>query len=224
MKKILNKLIILLLAFCVVGCGGKDESSDSNKVNIKDVSDFSESKGMVNYFTIDDYKISIPETVGEYENYLKQIGDVTLGDTGKSSFDETIEANGVSSMVQYLSVITEDDEEHRFIVRYENTSDEEISVAEAKVTYIEIKYDALSEQSYDRAIDSIVIYANGEEIPMRTKTKMEDVGEVCGLPEQNTDGRLRYTDDEGYEYIFDCSTEMRKGVFRGLIIKYPGSI
>lgn len=223
-KKVLKAFVVFTLMFSIVGCSKESSGSSSKntKVNIKTPADFKESDGLVNYFTIEDHKFSIPKTVGEYENYLKQIGTVTLGDTGNSSFDETMKANSISSMVAYLNVETDEGDEHHFIVRYENTSNKEISIAEAKITYLELRYDSLSEQDYEKTFDSIVVYVNHKEVPIFDKTKMEDIGDACGkLPEQNTDGRIQYTDDKGYVYIFDCSTELRNGIFRGLIIKYP---
>ena len=84
-KKIMAVLMTFVLSMSLVGCS--NDSSDkktttSSSIKIKDVSDFQEFDGMIKYFTMDDKKIAIPETVGEYANYLSQVGTVTLNDTG----------------------------------------------------------------------------------------------------------------------------------------------
>ena len=88
-----------VLSMSLVGCS--NDSSDkkttskktttSSSTKIKDVSDFQEFDGMIKYFTMDDKKIAIPETVGEYANYLSQVGTVTLNDTGDKVEDVELE-------------------------------------------------------------------------------------------------------------------------------------
>ena len=56
---------------------------------------------------------------------------------------------------------------------------------------------------------------------MDTKTKLTKFYNEIGGPEQETDGRLQYSDDLGYKYTFDCCNENRTGLFRGIIIEYP---
>ncbi|OUQ02159.1 hypothetical protein [Thomasclavelia spiroformis] len=199
----------------------KDNNVEETSVDIKTVDDFQESQGLIKYFTIEDKNFSIPETVGEYANYLSQIGTVTLNDTGNSVEEEEIDANGISSMVAYLNVETEDGDVQRFYVRYENTSDDAIPVAQAKITQIEVKYDPLSEFKYEKAFDSITVVTENYTFEMDGKEDIDSFFDELGNPEHVTDGRLDYSDSLGYKYTFDCCNENRKGIFRGFIIKYP---
>ena len=137
----------------------KDNNVEETSVDIKTVDDFQESQGLIKYFTIEDKNFSIPETVGEYANYLSQLGTVTLNDTGNSVEDEEIDANGISSMVAYLNVETSDGQSQRFPVRYENDTDKKIPVAEARVTQIEVKYDSLSTFDYEKVFETVKMEA-----------------------------------------------------------------
>lgn len=229
-KKIISVLMVCVLMLGLTGC--REEESDSGKkpvgddkptVEIKTVDDFQESEGLVKYFTIEDYQFSIPETVGEYANYLSQLGTVTLNDTGNSVEDETLNANGISSMVAYLNVETDEGDNQHFLVRYENPTDDEITVAEAKVTQIEVKYDPYSESDFEKVYDSIEVVTDEYTFKMNAKTNLHKFYNNLGDPEHATDGRLDYSDDLGYKYTFDCCNENRKGLFRGFIIKYPVS-
>ena len=111
LKKIVALLMTCVLSMSLVGCSTSDSSdktttekpATSNSIKIKDVNDFQEADGLIKYFTIDDKKIAIPETVGEYVNYLSQVGTVTLNDTGDKVEDVELDANGISSMAAYLS-------------------------------------------------------------------------------------------------------------------------
>lgn len=105
---------------------------------------------MIKYFTMDDKKIAIPETVGEYANYLSQVGTVTLNDTGDKVEDVELEGNGISSMAAYLNVELDSGDEAHFYLRYENPTKKTISVAEASVTFIEVKYDEYAVEEYDK--------------------------------------------------------------------------
>lgn len=231
LKKLISVTMVLMLSLTLTGCSffDGDKKSNSNnttteqKIKIKTVDDFKESEGLIRYFTIEDEKFAIPETVGEYANYLSQLGKVTLNNTGESVDDVELDAGGISSMAAFLNVETDDGDEARFYIRYENTTDDDITVAEASVTYLEIKYDIYSENEYDKAFNSIVVYlGNGKKIPLKTSYKMERVSGLIGAsPEQNTDGRLHYSDNLGRKYIFDCCNENRNGAFRGFIIEYP---
>ena len=79
-KKIMAVLMTFVLSMSLVGCS--NDSSDkkttpkktttSSSIKIKDVNDFQEFDGMIKYFTMDDKKIAIPETVGEYANYRSE--------------------------------------------------------------------------------------------------------------------------------------------------------
>ena len=147
-KKVVALLMTCVLSMSLVGCSTSDSSdktttkkpATSNSIKIKDVNDFQEADGLIKYFTIDDKKIAIPETVGEYANYLSQVGTVTLNDTGDKVEDVELDANGISSMAAYLSVELDSGDVARFYLRYENPTKKAISVAEASVTFIEVKY------------------------------------------------------------------------------------
>lgn len=228
LKKLLSILTVAALTFSLTGCSFFDDNqtggSSKNKttsIQIKTPEDFKESEGLVRYFTIEDYNFSIPETVGEYANYLSQLGTVTLNETGKSVDDVEINAGGISSMAAYLTVETEDGEKARFYVRYENNTEDDITVAEASVTYIEVKYDALSEMDYDKVFSDIQVITSDYTFKLNDKRGYKRFWDELGNPLKNIDGRLEYSDDLGYTYTFDCCTENRNGVFRGFIIEYP---
>ena len=164
-KKIVALLMTCVLSMSLVGCSTSDSSdktttkkpATSNSIKIKDVNDFQEADGLIKYFTIDDKKIAIPETVGEYANYLSQVGTVTLNDTGDKVEDVELDANGISSMAAYLSVELDSGDVARFYLRYENPTKKAISVAEASVTFIEVKYDEYAEEEYDKAAKDVVV-------------------------------------------------------------------
>ena len=167
LKKLCTLFISAGLIFGLTACSktdtkgnntdSKDNKIEETSVNIKTVDDFQESQGLIKYFTIEDKNFSIPETVGEYANYLSQLGTVTLNDTGNSVDDEEIDANGISSMVAYLNVETSDGQSQHFPVRYENDTNKKAPVAEARVTQIEVKYDNLSTFDYEKVFDSIEV-------------------------------------------------------------------
>ena len=174
-KKIMAVLMTFVLSMSLVGCS--NDSSDkkttpkktttSSSIKIKDVSDFQEFDGMIKYFTMDDKKIAIPETVGE------------------------------------------------------NPTKKTISVAEASVTFIEVKYDEYAEEEYDKAAKGIEVETSEGTLALNNKVKYAQVRKLFGDPEQETDGRFHYTDDAGYKYMFDCCNENRNGIFRGFSIEYP---
>lgn len=232
LKKLMGIMLTLVLTLSLTGCSffDGDSNTDDNKtgdtqendsVKIKTVDDFAESQGLVKYFTVNDYKFALPETVGEYANYLEQLGTVTLNETGQSVNDVELNAGGVSSMAAYLKVTTEDDEEARFYVRYENKTDDDIPVAEATVNFIEVKYDALSSNDYDKVFSDIEVITDVYTFELNDKRGFKRFFNELGDPIKNIDGRLDYSDDLGYTYTFDCCNENRNGVFRGFIVKYP---
>lgn len=231
LKKLISMTMVLMLSLTLTGCsffeGDKKPSGNNTtteqKMKIKTVDDFKESEGLVKYFTIDDKKFAIPETVGEYANYLSQLGKVTLNNTGESVDDVELDAGGISSMAAFLTVETDDGDEARFYVRYENTTDDTITVAEATVTYIEVKYDALSENDYDKVFSDIQVVTSDYTFKLNDKRGYKRFYNELGDPIKNIDGRLDYNDDLGYTYTFDCCNENRNGIFRGFIIKYPSN-
>ena len=123
-KKFMLLFFSLFLVIGLTACNQEENNSSDNSSNnstsrdvtVKTVADFQESTGLVKYFTIEDKNFSIPETVGEYANYLSQLGTVTLNDTGNSVEEEEIKANGISSMVAYLNVETEDSDYGAYII------------------------------------------------------------------------------------------------------------
>lgn len=232
LKKLMGIMLTLVLTLSLTGCSffeddtntdetKASETSKDDSVKIKTVNDFTESQGLVKYFTVNDYKFALPETVGEYANYLEQLGTVTLNETGKSVDDVELNAGGVSSMAAYLKVTTDDNEEARFYVRYENKTDDEIPVAEATVNFIEVKYDALSSNDYDKVFEDIEVITDVYTFELNDKRGFKRFYNELGDPIKNIDGRLDYSDDLGYTYTFDCCNENRNGVFRGFIVKYP---
>ena len=227
LKKLLTVGLALTMMFAVTACSSKD--SDSAKPNDNNTSDntkqerpFTESNGLIKYFTINDEKIPLPETVGEYVKYLEKIGTkVELGDTGKS-VDEApkVDAGGISSMVAYLKVYLDDSDWQWFGIRYKNDTDKKQSVADCKVTQITLDYDTIMEEENHHSIKTTVfITDNDQEIPMDGKFSSGKIAKLIGNPPQNTDGHWHYTDDQGYKYEF--VTENQKGILTRLAITYP---
>ena len=227
LKKLLTVGLALTMMFAVTACSSKD--SDSDKPNDNNTSDntkqerpFTESNGLIKYFTINDEKIPLPETVGEYVKYLEKIGTkVELGDTGKS-VDEApkVDAGGISSMVAYLKVYLDDSDWQWFGIRYKNDTDKKQSVADCKVTQITLDYDTIMEEENHHSIKTTVfITDNDQEIPMDGKFSSGKIAKLIGNQPQNTDGHWHYTDDQGYKYEF--VTENQKGILTRLAITYP---
>lgn len=225
-KKITAVLMAFVLSMSLVGCSKSSDkdsskSTTSSSIKVKDVSDFQEFDGLIKYFTIDGKKVAIPETVGEYANYLSQVGKVTLNDTDKKVEDVDLDAEGISSMAAYLSVELDSGDVARFYLRYENPTKKTISVAEASVTFIEVKYDVYAEEEYDKAAKGVEVETSEGTLALDNKVKYAQVKRMLGEPSQETDGRFHYTDDAGYKYMFDCCNENRNGIFRGFSIEYP---
>lgn len=223
-KKLGSILLALLMMVSLSACSDSNDdggNTGSSDIKIKTTADFVESDGIVKYFTIEDQKFAIPETVGEYANYLETLGTVTLNDTGENIDDVELDAGGVSSMVAYLNVETEDGDNAHFYVRYENKTDDTISVSQASVTRIEVKYDVLSENDFDKVFDSVVVTTDKGDFELDNKTDIHDFYDELGDTDQATDGRLTYNSDNGYKYTFDCCNENAEGIFRGFIIEYP---
>ena len=134
----------------------------------------------------------------------------------------TVVAAGIiSSMAAYLSVELDSGDVAHFYLRYENPTKKTISVAEASVTFIEVKYDEYAEEEYDKAAKGIEVETSQGTLALNNKVKYAQVRKLFGDPEQETDGRFHYTDDAGYKYMFDCCNENRNGIFRGFSIEYP---
>ena len=225
-KKLLTIALACIMSISLTDCSSSKEnkgssSSTNTSIKVKTADDFKESDGLVKYIVINNYDVAIPERVGDLASYLEQMGTVTLNDTGKKVEDVTLDAKGISSMVAYLDLETDDGSESRIYVRYENDTNDEISVAEAKITRLEIKNDLYAEQEYERGLASVEVVTDNYTFKMDTKTKLTKFYNEIGGPEQETDGRLQYSDDLGYKYTFDCCNENRTGLFRGIIIEYP---
>lgn len=235
LKKSLNLCLVLTMMFGLTACSKDDPDpkpvdNDNNNTNRTDditsqERPFTESGGLIKYFTIEEEKICLPETVGEYVRYLEKIGSrVELGDTGKSIEDAPkLNAGGVSSMVAFLKVYLNDaeDEWQWFGIRYKNDTKKDLSVADCKVTQITLDYDTIMEEENHHGINSIVFIINeDEELPMNGKiTSHKDIFKMLGNPVQNTDGHLHYNDDQGYKY--EMVTENKKGVLTRMVITYP---
>ncbi len=231
LKKSLSLCLVLTMMFGLTACSNDDSKPDSdNQTNptdnavTKEERPFTESDGLIKYFTINGENVCLPETVGEYVKYLEKIGTkVELGDTGKT-VDEAPELNagGVSSMVAFLKVYLDDseDEWQWFGIRYENDTDEDLPVADCKVTQITLDYDTITEEENHHGIDSIVFITNeNEEIPMDGKYASNKIYKLIGAAQQNTDGHLHYSDDQGYKY--EMVTENQKGILTRMVITYP---
>ena len=232
LKKSLSLCLVLTMMFGLTACSMEDSKPDSDnpapstkETVTKKERPFTESKGLIKYFTIAEEKICLPETVGEYVKYLEKIGaKVELGDTGKT-IDEAPEVNagGISSMVAFLKVYLDDaeDEWQWFGIRYENNTKKSLEVADCKVTQITLDYDTITEEENHHGINSIVFITNGdEEIPMNGKTTShKHIFKMLGNPVQNTDGHLHYSDDQGYNY--EMVTENQKGILTRMVITYP---
>lgn len=225
-KNMLKKICVIGMTLCmlfgVTACGANSNSSSSgnkSSVTTKKERPFTESKGLIKYFKINDEKICLPETVGEYVSYLKKIGTkVELGDTGKS-VDEADELNagGVSSMVAFLKVYLDDDNWQWFGIRYENDTKKLLPVSECKVTQITLDYDTINEEENHYGIDSIVFVTQDDsEVPMDGKYNKYS---VFGAPSQETDGHLYFYDEQGYKY--EMVAENKKGILTRVAITYP---
>lgn len=230
LKKLLTVGLALTMMFGLTACSTDDSDSDDNSLTTTTTTPttqerpFTESDGLIKYFTINDEKIPLPETVGEYVRYLEKLGNkVELGDTGKT-VDETsdLAAGGISSMVAFLKVYSDDfeDEWQWFGVRYENDTNKKQAVADCKVTQITLDYDTIMEEENHHNIKTIVFITNEDnEIPMNGKLSSTNLKKLIGWPEQNTDGHWHYTDAQGYKYEF--VTENQKGILTRLAITYP---
>lgn len=233
LKKLLSICLVLTMMFGLTACSDEDSkpnNNDNDNTNSTDnITDqerpFTESNGLIKYFTIEEEKICLPETVGEYVRYLEKIGTkVELGDTGKSVNDAPkLNEGGVSSMVAFLKVYLNDaeDEWQWFGIRYENDTKKSLSVADCKITQITLDYDTITEEENHHSIDSIVFITNeDEELPMNGKTTShKNIFKMLGNPAQNTDGHLHYSDDQGYKY--EMVTENQKGILTRMVITYP---
>lgn len=232
LKKILSICLVLTMMFGLSACSDNDSEPNKNDNDNTNSTDnitnqerpFTESNGLIKYFTIGEEKICLPETVGEYVRYLEKIGSkVELGDTGKSVDDAPkLNAGGVSSMVAFLKVYIDDyeDEWQWFGIRYKNDTKKDLSVADCKVTQITLDYDTIANEENHYGIKSTVFITNqDEEIPMDGKFSTSKIFKLIGPASQNTDGHLHYTDDQGYKY--EMVTENQKGILTRMVITYP---
>lgn len=220
LKKIITVTIICLLMITMTGCSDDKDEPTKKEPTTDAPREFTESKGIIKYFTIDGEKIALPETVGEYVGYLEKIGTVELGDTKGSIHDaDKMEANEIASMASVLNVFTNKSEYHEFGINYFNPKDKKIDVADASVSRITLIYDIYSELEEDLLLDTIVLVTDNGEIPLDGKTTSNDIIEMIGVPSQNTDGYLKYTDEAGFTYKF--ATENQKGYLTKVQIDFP---
>lgn len=221
LKKIISIGLVCLLAITMTGCSSDKEEKPADDTTTTDTPrEFTESKGIIKYFTINGEKVAIPETVGEYVSYLEKVGTVELGDTKKSIKEaDKMEANEIASMASVLNVFTKGTEYHEFGINYFNPEDKKIDVADASVSRITLIYDIYSELEEDLLIDSIVLVTAEGEIALDGKTTSADIMKLIGAPSQNTDGYLKYTDEAGFTYKF--ATENKKGILTKVQIDFP---
>lgn len=221
----LKKIIIICTAFFMMvslsGCSNDNEEKPAEEPTTTDTPrEFVESKGIIKYFTIDGEKVALPETVGEYVGYLEKLGTVQLGDTKKTIKEaDKMEANEIASMTSVLNVFTKGSEYHEFGINYFNPKDKKIEVADASVSRITLIYDIYSELEEDLLIDTMVLVTSNGEIALDGKTTSDDIMDLLGVPSQNTDGYLKYTDDAGFTYKF--ATENKKGILTKVQIDFP---
>ena len=82
LKKLLTIGLSLMMVITLTACGGDDSNSGSSSSggsdnNTTEERPFTESKGLIKYFTIEGENVCLPETVGEYVRYLEKIGTVS---------------------------------------------------------------------------------------------------------------------------------------------------
>lgn len=225
LKKITIACVTCFMLVTLVGCSNSSDTKKedtSDKTEESKTREFTESKGVIKYITIDGGKIAIPETVGEYIGYLEKIGKVELGDTGKEIKDAPkMAANERASLASYLKVYPTSSQFQTFGINYVNSKDKEANVADATVTRISLTYDIYADEKTpeDQLIKTMVLVTANGEIPMNGKTTSANIMKILGSPEQNTDGYLKYTDDAGFTYKF--ATENQKGILTKVQIDYP---
>lgn len=231
LKKCIAICTALLMIFTLTACSSNDDQSSEKKTNenneeqtdnTEKIREFTESAGVVKYITINGDKVAIPETVGEYVNYLKKIGTVELGDTGDTIENaDKMDANATASLTSYLKVFTSGSNYQWFGLHYFNPKDSKITVSLAKIDRIILSYDIYAEDGMSeyQEIDTMVLITENGEIPIDGKTTSKDIVKIMGNPIQNTDGYLKYTDSAGYTYKF--ATENQKGILTQVQIDYP---
>lgn len=226
LKKITVICMMCFLTISLVGCSSnetekKEDNTPTTEKN-NETREFTESKGIIKYITIDGDKIAIPETVEEYVGYLEKLGKVELGDTGKGIQDAPkMEANERASLTSYLKVYPTNDQFQSFGINYVNSKDKAAEVSNAMVTRITLTYDIYADEETpeDQLIETMVLVTANGEIPMNGKTTSATIMKILGAPVQNTDGYLKYTDDAGFTYKF--ATENKKGILTKVQIDYP---
>lgn len=222
-KKITIVCMMFFMVLSLTGCSSDSEDEKKEPTNDSEQQqprEFTESNGIIKYITIEDEKIAIPETIGEYVGYLEKLGNVEFGDSKKlmSEMDQ-MEPNEIASMASVLNVYTKGSDYHEFGINYFNPKDKKIDVKDASVSRITLIYDIYSELEEDLLLDSIVLITEKGEIAIDGKTTSADIMKILGAPVQNTDGYLKYTDDAGFTYKF--ATENKKGILTKVQIDYP---
>lgn len=80
LKKVLSVSLALIMMFGLTSCSEDDSNvgTDDNQINTtdnkvtKEERPFTESNGLIKYFTIEEENVCLPETVGEYVRYLEK--------------------------------------------------------------------------------------------------------------------------------------------------------
>lgn len=223
--------MIGMIAFTLSGCNEdtkKDEEvGTGNEDNQTEERAFTESEGAIRYLLIEDEKVAIPETVGEYAKYLEKIGTKVelIANPNKPDdvikLSDTLEANNQSSLKAYFKVYMDDGEYHKFGLHYTNETDKKMKISDAKIDKIILYNDQMEDELYDELmlIQTITVVGDAGEVVLDNASKSSDVMEVFGGPAQNTDGYLTYNDASGFVYKF--ATSNRKAILTQIEIIYP---
>lgn len=235
LKRLLSLMVVFSMAFTLVGCddatdnGSDDANNETNSGTNNVERPFTESEGEIRYFTVDGIKMAIPETVGEYQRYLEQVGTKVELYSNPSSdetidLDETLEAGAQSSLRAYFRVYVDGENYHKFGVHYVNNTEDDGTVENAKVDRMILYYDTdievQSSQPELSVIDTITLETDTMTFYLDySTTKRTDIWDIAGGPSQNTDGYLTFNDPSGF--VYKMSTSNQLGVLSQVEILYP---
>lgn len=236
LKKILLLSMTLVTAFALTACSNNSNENDENSNNPNNGNTqpgasankpFSESEGLIRYLTIEGVQVAIPETVGEYERYLKEVGtkvELIANPTNPDkvvSLSDTLEANNQSSVNAYFKVYMDNGEFHRFGVHYVNDSQKDIAIADAKIARIILYNDIYAEQFQEELtlIDTIVCVTDYGNIALDGRTTSSYIMSIIGGPDQNTEGYWTFNHESGFVYRF--ATSNQPGRLTQVDITYP---
>ena len=229
-KKILSICSVCFLSIALVACKTDEKKEDTKAKEDPTVErPFTESQGTIRHLLIEDVKVPIPETVGEYEKYLSQIGKKVelIPNPNKpdtiTKMDDTLKANQTSSLMAYFKVYISDSKWQKFVLHYKNPTDRTTKVANGKIDRIILYNDHLQENPVKdelKTIQSITFSTDNGNLVMNNKSTSAHVMKIMGgAPQQNTDGYLIYNDPSGFVYNF--ATMNQKGTLTQFEIVYP---